>query len=275
MLEIPSEKGKREAEWDDFNQNNQQEKYWFNGTVFGPRQIKKPFKLPVRQIKLHNQITRENTEYSERFEKNKQLASLLSQFFPHKWLIEITKTFKENPGLNSNKRNLEDKLASYLGFIEIYLNFRNLTILESTIKEINTQLKVKLEKILIRHWKIKILRNFPELKNAYLKNFKKTHDSSFIGTVIKTMNEEMQLPSLTNDKIFQIKHRCLKIAKELIKLGKTGRMKNQEVWARAICIKAYKDLNPSNPTHNLFPELDSKIIKLTENKRWQLDTLIK
>ncbi|MHA1228651.1 MAG: hypothetical protein ACTSPV_18150, partial [Candidatus Hodarchaeales archaeon] len=222
---------------------------------------------------LHNQITRENTEYSERFEKNKKIASILSQFFPHKWLMEITKTFKEKPELNSNKRNIEDNLASFLGFIEIYLNFRNLTILESTIDEINSQFKIKLEKILIRHWKIKILRTFPELKKAYLKNFKSTHDSLFIGTVIKIMNEEMQLQGFSKKDVFKIKHRCLNFARELIKLGKTDRMKNHEIWARALCIKAFKDIFPNYSTQ-IFPSLEKKRLKITENKRWQLDTLL-
>ncbi len=54
---------------------------------------------------------------------------------------------------------------------------------------------------------------------------------------------------------------------------KARHVKNVEVWAYAICLKALKDCCPKYSCY-AFPNHSLKVQKVIENKRWQLDKLL-
>ncbi len=256
---------------DDYYTSDEQTNTWFLGSIM---QRKKGLEKKYSRISLlHNRITHEQTNFDDRYQANNRIASQLSEFFQKKWLLEITATFRK---LSSKKIGLtseEDRICSYLGFIELYLTFRGLTLLESTLKEINRSLSTNLNKNDVRRWKLKLLRMIPDLRDNWKKIRAPTHQTAIITSVVRIMNQELQLTKCTKNEIFEIKKTALTIAQTFALQPKARYIKNIEIWARAICIKSIRQCKPKYRCL-AFPELPQKTQKVIENKRWQLDKLL-
>ncbi|MHA1228339.1 MAG: hypothetical protein ACTSPV_16520 [Candidatus Hodarchaeales archaeon] len=85
--------------------------------------------------------------------------------------------------------------------------------------------------------------------------------------------KEMRLNGLTDDDMFRIKHRCLELARELIDKGKLNTIADYDLWGRALCLRALKDI-VTNYSHNIFPSLDAGALTILESIRSNLDTFI-
>ena len=254
---------------DEYHYSNEQVETWFLGSLM---RIKKPQKDFLRLMTLHNRITQEDTSFDDRLQSNMRIASQLAEFFPYKWLLEITAAFRKINSSELGIKSIEDRVCSYLGFIELYLTFRGLTLLDSTLTEINEAFDLCLTKNAIRSWKMKILRIIPELREQWVKTREKNHQTALFSTVIQVMNKEMRLSGFPTEEIFQIKQKAIQIAREFIFSHKARHIKKPEVWARAICVKAVREIFPDHPAP--FPFLPRKVLKVVENKRWQLDQII-
>ena len=256
---------------DDYSTSDEQYKTWFLGSLM--HKIKTSQKEYERLSILHNRITQEETQFTERLQANMRVSSILSEFFPFKWLVEITAVFRKLDPAKLGIKTHQDRVSSYLGYIELYLTFRGLTLLDSTIIEINKSLNVDLSKNDVRNWKMKLLRFIPGLQEQWIKIRAKTHQTAIISTVVQVMNLELVLTDCSKEEIFQIKQTALEIARKFAETSKARHVKKPEVWARAICAKAFY-MNISEKSKLSFPQLPTKTRKVIENKRWQLDQLI-
>lgn len=251
--------------------SKEQFKTWFLGSLM---HVKNPQRDFIRLSSLHNRITHEETKFDERLQANMRIASQLAEFFPFKWMLEITSVFRKTYSTALGIKSIKDRICSYLGFIELYLTFRGLTLLDSTLDEINNFFEVNITKNEVRTWKLKLLRIFPKLRKQWIKIRAQTHQSAFFSTVIQVMNKELELDnSWSKKEIFLIKQAALKIAKEFISTKKAQYIKKPEIWARAICVKAIRKIFPNNPFFP-FSYLPTKTQKVIENKRWQLDQVV-
>ena len=255
----------------EYQTSKEQMETWFLGSLM---RVKKPQRDFIRLSSLHNRITHEETKFNDRLAANMRMASQLAEFFPFKWLLEITAAFRKINSSELGIKTFKDRACSYLGFIELYLTFRGLTLLDSTLTEINEFFDVNITKNEIRSWKLKILRIIPELRNQWIKIRAQTHQSALFSTVIHIMNKELALnDSCSQEEIFLIKQACLRIAREFVPTRKARYIKKPETWARAICAKAVREIFPDNSFFP-FPHLPVKTQKVIENKRWQLDQVI-
>ena len=256
---------------DDFHKSCEQRETWFLGSLMRDKNI--PQRPYNRLSTLHNRITHEETKFDERLQINKRITANLAEFFPFKWLLEITSVFRKINPSKLGIKTYENRVCSYLGYIELYLNFRGLTILDSTLIEINNYLGVNTSKSDVRCWKLKILRNIPEIQDQWIRIRAKTHQTALFSTVVQIMNHELDLDHCSKKEIFQIKQMALIIARKFIKTKKAQYVKKPETWARAICKKAVQEIFPDYPCL-IFPRLSHKTQKVIDNKRWQLDKLI-
>lgn len=253
---------------DDWGVNAERGQKWFLGSLMRDSSPHNDF---VRLSSLHNRITRDVTRFDERFQRNLRISTQLSEFFPSKWLLEILGSLRSiNPNHLGIRKHL-DRVCSFLGYIELYLSFRGLTLLDSTIVVINTSLGVNITKNDVRAWKLKLIRIIPELRNQWIKIRAQTHESALFSTVVQVMNREMVLEDSSKKEIFMVKQACLRIAKVFISTSKARHVKKPEVWARAICVKALRETLPNFPFP--FPEMPAKTRKVVENKCWQLDKI--
>ncbi|UCG01098.1 MAG: hypothetical protein JSW11_15960 [Candidatus Heimdallarchaeota archaeon] len=244
---------------------------WFLGSLL---HVKSPQKEFHRLSTLHNRITHEETKFDDRLQTNMRVASQLAEFFPFKWLLEITSVFRKTDSTLLGIKSLKDRVCSYLGFIELYLTFRGLTLLDSTLDEINHFFDLSINKNEVRTWKLKLLRIYPKLRKQWTQIRAQTHRSAFFSTVVLVMNDEMNLSNNYSKKeIFLIKQACLRIARKFISTPKARFIKKPEVWARAICVKAVREVLPDQSSFP-FAHLAIKTQKVIENKRWQLDQVI-
>ncbi len=256
---------------DDFYQNHENEVISFTGSILAAKILKNNENFPSRIALLHNQITHQETHFDRRFKENSRVSSLLCRFFPKLWLNEITICYRDSD-INLGVRSFQNRINSYLGFIEVYLNFLGLTILESVINAINHDFGLHVDKPKIIKWKLKILSSIPELRKKYQIMQQNIQESSFIVICVKTMNEELNLTHYSQLEKFHIKQRVLLLARDFISRRKTRFLKKPEIWSKAICLKAVRDTFPDLPS-NLFPHLSKNRLKMVENKRWQLDRL--
>ncbi|MHA2226766.1 MAG: hypothetical protein ACXAC8_16255 [Candidatus Hodarchaeales archaeon] len=244
---------------------------WFLGSLIRDKQF--PSLHFKRLANLHNRITHKETHYDERTQVNTRIASQLGEFFPLKWLTEITASFREMNASKLGIKSYEDRVGCYLGYIDLYLIFRGLTLLDSTLQEINTTLNISLTQSNVRSWKLKLIRLIPNVQESWVKIRKQNRQIAFVSTVIQVMNRELILQDYTGDEIFQIKSACIQYAKKFVQTNKARFVKKMEVWAQAICLKAIRIINhPSAPFP--FPHLPDKTRKVLIQKRWQLDQLL-
>ena len=123
---------------------------------------------------------------------------------------------------------------------------------------------------------MKILRLIPELREQWKKIRAPTHQTAIIAAVIKVMNQELMLSTCTKEEIFTIKQMALENARKFAINPKSRHVKNVEIWAQAVCVKALRDSNhiEGKDLDQFFPKLPSNILKTISNKRWQLNTLL-
>ena len=261
--------------YDDSNHTEEQVDTWFLGSLMrnGDKFVKKYDRMTL----LHNRITHEVTKFDERYKANKGVAAQLSEFFPKRWLSEITATFRKIDSYILGIKSEEDRICSFLGYIELYLAFRGLTLLNSTLGEINHSLCVNLTKNSVRSWKMKLLRIKPDLKEQWKQKRTLTRQTAIIAAVVKVMNQELILTSYSQEEIFHLKQKILSLARKFTNSSKARHVKSVEVWARAICLKALRDFKYIWQREDIglvFPFLPVKTVKVLDNKRWQLDTLL-
>jgi hypothetical protein len=244
---------------------------WFLGSLL---RVNSPQKEFHRLSMMHNRITHEETKFDDRLQSNMRVASQLGEFFPFRWLLEITSVFRKTESTLLGIKSLKDRVSSYLGFIELYLTFRGLTLLDSTLEEINSFFDFEITKNDVRSWKLKLLRIYPKLRKQWILIRAQTHQSAIVSTVVRIMNKEMKLDdNFSKEKVFMTKQACLRIAREFVSTEKARFIKKPEVWARAICVKAVREILPDHSSFP-FPHLKIKTQKVIENKRWQLDQVI-
>ena len=253
----------------------EQSDFWFLGSLmlFGLKTQGKDGLKYSRMASIHNKITHKETNFDERFQANMRVGSQLSEFFPKKWLGEITAAIRN---VNAKKIGLtseDDRYAMYLGYIELYLAFRGLSLLESTLDEINKTLRIDISMCKVRKWKLKLVRLIPGLLENYKTIAKKTQRTSLVSTVVHVMNKELCLHDSTKKETFMIKQKALQIAKNFSLSQKARHIKKPEVWARAICYKAIKEIAPSF-TDFPFPNKLLSTRKVIENKKWLLDQIV-
>ncbi|MFW9904926.1 MAG: hypothetical protein ACFFFH_11380 [Candidatus Thorarchaeota archaeon] len=275
-MESPSKLVERQFERnpqsDDSHISHEQYETWFLGSLMLERSCNLQ-EYYSRLSTLHNQITHEETNFDGRFQINMRIVSQLSEFFPLKWLLEITSVFRKRDIFNLRINSYEDRVGSYLGYIELYLTFRGLTLLDSTLMEINRYLHVNINKNDVRTWKLKLIRIIPGVHDRWIKIRARTHQTAIISTVVHIMNRELELKGCTKEEVFRVKQTALIIARRFIKTDKARYVKKPETWARAIITKAVLQ-NLSNYPSFAFPQLSANTRKVIENKRWQLDRLI-
>jgi len=260
---------------DDHSTSNEQTETWFLGSLM--RRGDKFVKEYERITLLHNRITHEVTKFDERYKANKGVAAQLSEFFPKRWLSEITANFRNIDSYKLGIKSEEDRICSFLGYIELYLAFRGLTLLNSTLGEINSSLCINLTKNSVRSWKMKLLRLNPELLGQWKQKRTPTRQTAIIAAVIKVMNRELILTYYSQEEIFHLKQKILTLARKFAISSKACHVKSVEVWARAICLKALRDFNYISQREGIslvFPLLPVKTHKVLDNKRWQLDKLL-
>lgn len=244
---------------------------WFLGSLL---HVNSPQKEFHRLSIMHNRITHEETKFDDRLQSNMRVASQLGEFFPFRWLLEITSVFRKTESTLLGIKSLKDRVCSYLGFIELYLTFRGLTLLDSTLDEINGFFDFVITKNDVRSWKLKLLRIYPKLRKKWIQIRAQTHQSALVSTVVRVMNKEMDLDdTISREKVFLIKQACLRIAREFVSTEKSRFIKKPEVWAHAICVKAVREILLDQSSFP-FPHLAIKTQKVIENKRWQLDQVI-
>ena len=254
-------------------ESKEYENLWFSGTLMrGDPYHRKYF---YRLAHLHNRIVAQETGNDNRFSANTEISRRLAEFFPLKWLIEITTIFRDTSPSKLTFRYHEDRVVAYLAYIELILVFRGLTLLDSTLEEISHNLSLEISKDQIRSMKMKLLNIYPKLKKKYIKISPITPSKVLFGTVIRVMNKEVNFDTCTREEVFEIKHKSLDYCQLLCKTNnRVRRIKRPETWARAICLKAFRDTAVSNCSCMTFPELSSEEFKVIENKRWQLDKLL-
>ncbi|MFX0207437.1 MAG: hypothetical protein ACFFDT_15720 [Candidatus Hodarchaeota archaeon] len=255
---------------DDHSVSCEQHETWFLGSLM---RVKKPQRDFRRLSSLHNQITHEETNFDERIQVNWRVASQLSEFFPLKWLVEITTQFRKLDSTKLGIKTFQDRVCSYLGYIELYLTFRGLTLLDSTLVEINNFLDINISKNDVRTWKSKLLRITPGLQEQWIKIRAKTHQTAIMSTVVQVMNRELVLANCTKEEVFKVKQSALLLARKFVETKNARHVKKPEVWAYAICTKALLETLLCYESV-AFPHLSLKTRKVIENKRWQLDKLI-
>ena len=265
--EIDPDRFDNNTSYDDFSPKNEQYDTWFLGSLM--RDNVSPANVYNRLSKIHNGITHDETNFDECMLRNRHIASILSEFFPLKWLLETTSVIRKVGPTKLSIKTFKDRVCFYLGFIELYLTFRGLTLLDSTLDEINESFAVDITKNQIRTWKIKLLRIIPELREQWIKIRSQTHQSVIFSTVVQVMNRELVLTGCSKEEIFQIKHECLRITREFIATPKANHIKKPEVWARAICLKAFREILPEK---TLFPflHLPANTQKVIETKKWKI-----
>ena len=116
---------------DDYRKSDEQVELWFLGSLING------VKSPQFSANLHNRITMDETDFDERFQANMLVAYQLSEFFPLRWLLEITASLRSFDATKVPFNNNEDRFCCYLGYIELYLAFRGLPLLDSTLLEIH------------------------------------------------------------------------------------------------------------------------------------------
>jgi hypothetical protein len=253
-------------------ESKEYENLWFSGTLM--RADPSHSKYFYRLAHLHNRIVAQDTGSDSRFNANTDISRRLAEFFPLKWLTEITAIFRDTDTSKLTFRYQEDRILAYLAYIDLILIFRGLTLLDSTLEEINHTLGLEISKDQIRSMKMRLLNIYPKLKKQYIKISPVTPRKVLFGTVIRIMNNELSFNSCSEKEIFTIKHKALDYCQLLSKTDRIRRIKRPETWARAICLKAFRDSIP-NYDCMIFPDLCSEEFKIIENKRWQLDKLLK
>ncbi len=252
-------------------ESKEQYEKWFLGSLMNNQSnVSSHFR---RLTSLHNRITHDETNFDERYQSNSRIASQLDEFFPLQWLSEITIKITKIKSTELGIKTCKDRVCLYLGFIELYLAFRGLTLLDSVVDEINSSFGLSISKNDIRYWKIKILRFSPDIKEQWIKIRARTHQLAIFSAVVDIMNKEMLLEEYSKQEIFAIKHKTLNIAKKFTIRPESKHMKKLEIWARAICLKSFREIDH---TSRVFPfkEMSDKAQKVTENKKWQLDRLL-
>ncbi len=244
---------------------------WFLGTLIDfNKRVPSHF---YRLKNIHNCITHEETGCDVRFQTNNNIACRLAEFFPLKWLNMITNCFKNTKAKELGVRQEDDRLYAYLAYIDLLLIFRGLKLLDSTLEEINTSLDVNLSKHRLRTWRLNLLKIYPDLRHKWKSVRSITPARTFLSTLIKVLNTEMNLQIYSTKEMFEIKHQALIYAQEFVKMDRIMRIKRIETWVRAICLKSVRD-NNLNYTGDLFPNLPVKTFEVLENKRWQLDKIL-
>jgi hypothetical protein len=244
---------------------------WFDGTLM--QMERKTGSQFYRLARRHNQITQEETGFNLRFQANNTIAMRLAEFYPLKWLNEISNVFRNTKPSKIGLRYSEDRIYAYLAYIDLLLIFRDLTILDSTLVEISESLGVKLSRQKLRTYRLKLLRVYPNLKKKWLALRAQTPAKTLIASVIRVMNDEIVFPMCSQEEIFSIKQKALEYTKRLANMERIKYMKCPESWARALCLKAYREFFPSCSVE-IFLSLDDCSFSGLENKRWQLDNLL-
>ncbi|MFX0170708.1 MAG: hypothetical protein ACFE9L_02180 [Candidatus Hodarchaeota archaeon] len=255
----------------EYQVTEEQEENWFLGSLMNMRGV--CYKDYKRLAILHNRITHEETKFDDRFQSNRRIAAKLVEFFPLKWLTEITSVFQRIEAKQLGIKTYKDRVASYLSYIELYLTFRRLTLYDSTLAEINKSLEVNITKNEVRSWKLKLLRIIPGLKEEWIKIRYQSHQAIIVSTVVQIMNLELNLDKCSKEIIFHIKQEVIRLARIFAKTSRAKHIKKPEMWARAICLKALREIVP-NYAFNPFPDLPVNLQKVIENKRWQLDQIL-
>ncbi|UCE13808.1 MAG: hypothetical protein JSV04_01210 [Candidatus Heimdallarchaeota archaeon] len=261
---------------DTYQASNEQQELWFLGSLMQDKNLKPSLKVPStfdRLAAIHNRITKEGTGFDERFQANLRVATHLSQFFPYRWLTEITATFRDVKPSKLGIKTYHDRVCSYLGYIELYLAFRGLTLLDSTLEEINTSFQLEITKNIVRHWKLRLLRIIPSLREEWIRVRSQTQQSAMFATVVKVMNSELVVNGCSKRQLFDLKQACLQLVRQFVTTSKARHIKNPEGWARAICVKAVREVLPEYPDFP-FPHLPKKSQKVINHKRWQIDQIL-
>lgn len=276
VMESPFKEIKQEDKFNKVSNSHtnsqEQEETWFSGTLMDldPNDAKYYYRLS----KIHNNITYEETGFNQRFRLNNLVAIRLAEFFPRKWLNEISNTFRSTPGEHLGVKTEEDRYLLYLGFIDILLILRGLTLLDSTLEEINKSCAINIKKNNLRTIRLRLLNLYPSLKEKWCKVRAKTPAKVLISTLLKVLNQEFVFDTESEKEIYKVKHKALEYGYSLSKMDRTVRMKRPETWARALCVKAHRDILNYSTSDN-FPKLTRKDYEVIENKRWQLDKILK
>ncbi|MHA1969747.1 MAG: hypothetical protein ACW964_18370 [Candidatus Hodarchaeales archaeon] len=193
-------------------ESKEQYEKWFLGSLMSNQlKVSGDFR---RLTSLHNRITHNETNFNERYQSNRRIASQLDEFFPLQWLSEITVKLTKIKSTKLGVKTYKDQIGLYLGFIELYLAFRGLTLLDSILDEINSSFCLSISKNDIRYWKMKILRIFPDVKKQWIKIRARTHQLTILSAVVDIMNKEMLLEEYSKQEVFAIKRKALNIAKK-------------------------------------------------------------
>lgn len=259
-------------------QTHERPECWFAGTIMGVngRNGSEGYfdRYFYRLAHRHNQITQEETGFNQRFKANNSIALRLAEFFPLKWLNEISNIFRETDPSKIGLRYEEGLIYAYLAYIDLLLIFRGETIRDSTLEEISQSLGVELKKDIIRSYRLKLLRIFPELKQKWLTIRRQTPSKVLFATVIYIMNNELVFPDCSSEIIFQIKHRALEHTKQLIQHRCIKHIKKPETWARALCLLAINDFFPSARASEVFPHISIKLAYSLSNRSWKIEQLL-
>lgn len=219
------------------NPNNQPQIEDNNVTMFLNSLLNPLWKKNIQMsINSHNSTSSSNIDsFNTGFQIEEKISLKLMEYFPIKWINDINSTIKtlgyKRFGIKSDK----DIICLFLGLIELYLNFRGLTILDSTLIEIKMSFKLDIREKSVKNWKMKLIRLVPGLREKWFDFKSNQFQSAIFSNIILILNKS--LTEFTQEELFHTKQRALSIARDLCNSTGSLYTKDPETLADEICFQ--------------------------------------
>jgi hypothetical protein len=188
-------------------------------------------------INSHNSTSSSNINtFNTEFQIEGKISLKLMEYFPIKWVNDINSTIKalryKRFGIKSDK----DIIYLYLGFIELYLNFRGLALLDSTLIDIKLFFKLDIRENSVKNWKMKLIRLVPGLREKWFEFKSNQFQSAIFSNIIFILNKS--LTECTQEELFHTKQKALSIARDLCNSTSSLYTRDPETLANEICFQA-------------------------------------
>jgi len=164
-----------------------------------------------------------------------KISLKLMEYFPIKWIYDINSTIKALGYKKFGIKSYKDIIYLYLGFIESYLNFRGLNLLDSTLIDIKLFFKLDIREKSVKTWKMKLIRLVPGLREKWVEFKSNQFQSAIFSNIIFILNKS--LIECTQEELFHTKQRALSIARDLCNSTGSLYTRDPETLANEICFQ--------------------------------------
>jgi len=164
-----------------------------------------------------------------------KISLKLMEYFPIKWINDINSTIKTLGSKRFGLKSVADIISLYLGFIELNLTLRGLTLSASTLTDIKSFFEIDITEKSVKIWKMKIIQIVPELKKNWFKFKSNQFQSAIFANIILILNRS--LTECTQEELFHTKQRALSIARDLCKSAGNMHTRDPETLANEICFQ--------------------------------------